>query len=173
MPIAPQTQKDEKTKQLLFNALKDQILFIGMETEHKLRAIASMWRVSVPKDTVLIRQGDIGDNLYVLESGTIHVYVRADGSHNDGKSLKKVDTVSKPGKSFGELALLYNTPRNATVKTKTKATFWVLDRLTFRRLMRNVTDERLKANQEFLATVRLFQPLSNNERARVAEAIEI
>jgi cGMP-dependent protein kinase len=168
MPVSPYTQKDERTNKLLNDALKDQVLFIGMDDEHKLRAIASMWKVTVPRDTVLIKQGDIGDNLYVMDTGRINVYVK----NSDGKTLKKVDSVSKSGTSFGELALLYNTPRNATVKTKTRATFWVLDRLTFRRLMRNVTEERLKAFQEFLSSVPLFQPLSNNERSRVAEALE-
>jgi CRP-like cAMP-binding protein len=168
MPVTPVTFKDEKTHKLLFDALKDQILFLGMESEHKLRAIASMWKVTVPKDTIIIRHGDVGDNLYVLESGKVGVYIPS----ADGKTLRKVDSVSKAGKSFGELALLYNTPRNATVKAKAKTTLWVLDRLTFRRLMRNVTEERLKAYQEFLSSVPLFQPLSNSERARVAEAIE-
>eukprot|EP00461_Guttulinopsis_vulgaris_P000524 UN00524 len=168
MPVSPILTKDDKTHKMLYDALKDQVLFIGMENEHKLRAIANMWKITVPKDQVIIRQGDIGDNLYVLESGKVGVYIKS----ADGKSLRKVDSVSKPGKSFGELALLYNTPRNATVKAKAKTTLWVLDRLTFRRLMRNVTEERLRAYVDFLQSVPLFQPLSNNERSRIAEAIE-
>jgi len=168
VPISPVTAKDDKIQKLLYDALKDQVLFTGMENEHKLRAISSMWKVTVPKDTILIRQGDVGDNFYVIESGKVGVYIKS----ADGKTLRKVDSMNKPGKAFGELALLYNTPRNATIKAKAKTTLWVLDRLTFRRLMRNVTEERLKSYQEFLLSVPLFQPLSNNERSRISEAIE-
>lgn len=168
VPVNPVTQKDDKIQKMLYETLKDQVLFTGMENEHKLRAISSMWKVTVPKDTILIRQGDIGDNFYVMETGKVAVYIKS----ADGKTLRKVDSMSKPGKSFGELALLYNTPRNATIKAKSKSTLWVLDRLTFRRLMRNVTEERLKSYQDFLSSVPLFQPLSNNERSRIAEAIE-
>lgn len=37
-----------------------------------------------------------------------------------------------PGESFGELALMYSTPRTATCKAVTKARLWALDRISFK-----------------------------------------
>jgi len=57
-----------------------------------------------PGDTI-IEQGDDGDNFYVIDSGEVDVYVN--GNH--------MTTISDGG-SFGELALIYGTPRAAPIK---------------------------------------------------------
>lgn len=41
----------------------------------------------------------------------------------------------KPGMSFGELALLYSCPRQASIKTETACILWKLDRTTFKRIL--------------------------------------
>lgn len=40
----------------------------------------------------------------------------------------------KSGNSFGEIALIYNAPRSASVKTITECSFWGLDRATFKKI---------------------------------------
>lgn len=54
---------------------------------------------------VVIQQGDEGDNFYVIENGEIEFYV-------NGEKVGEI----KDGASFGELALIYGTPRAATAK---------------------------------------------------------
>ncbi|KAJ7387562.1 cAMP-dependent protein kinase type II-beta regulatory subunit [Desmophyllum pertusum] len=51
----------------------------------------------------------------------------------DGKDIK-VHTFKDEG-SFGELALMYNCPRNATIIAKSQGTIWALDQATFRRIV--------------------------------------
>jgi len=63
-----------------------------------------MFETTVLEDKALINQGDAGDNFYVVDEGTFHIFV-------NGKKVLDVG----PGGSFGELALMYNTPRAATV----------------------------------------------------------
>lgn len=46
-----------------------------------------------------------------------------------------------PGESFGELALLYNAPRAATIKVKTAAVLFCLDRATFNNIVKFATVE--------------------------------
>ena len=65
--------------------------------------------------------GDEGDNFYVLVSGKASVYV-------NGSAVGLIPE----GSSFGELALLYNTPRTATIRSDTLCTVFALDRETFR-----------------------------------------
>ncbi len=68
--------------------------------------------------------GDIGDNFYVIESGGFDILVngRKVADFGDGT----------PNMSFGELALLYNSPRAATVVSRTTSKLWAIGRRTFR-----------------------------------------
>ncbi|KAH6920146.1 hypothetical protein HPB50_028866 [Hyalomma asiaticum] len=55
-----------------------------------------------------------------------------------------------PGKAFGELAILYNCTRTASVKAVTKAKVWVLDRRVFQAIMMKTGLQRQEENIQFL-----------------------
>ncbi len=57
------------------------------------------------QNDVIIKQKDIGDFFYIIEEGLCEVFVDGVGKVMDAKE----------GQSFGELALMYNAPRAATV----------------------------------------------------------
>jgi MFS family permease len=84
------------------------------------RLASQLVPIDVPAGTVLIRQGDHGDRFYVVESGRLRVSV--DGS--PGRELG-------PGDSFGEIALLRDVPRTATVEAVTEARLHALERDDF------------------------------------------
>jgi hypothetical protein len=75
----------------------------------------------------IIQQGDSGDCFYLLQEGTVEVFVRR--GRNGEESLTHT---YGPGSTFGELSLLYNAPRAATCRAKTQCVLWSLDRLSFR-----------------------------------------
>jgi hypothetical protein len=87
-----------------------------------LEAIArrATWE-TVPQGTTVIREGDVGDRYFVLASGAVLV-------ERDGRQLRELTT---PGDGFGEIALLRDVPRTATVTTMQDATFLTVDRQTF------------------------------------------
>ena len=63
-----------------------------------------------PKDRP-IQQGDDGDFLFVIETGSLEGYIKDRETGNE-KMVKRCEA----GDAFGELALLYNCPRAASVE---------------------------------------------------------
>lgn len=120
-----------------------------------------MFEKKVPAGTSIIKQGDEGDNFYVVDSGLFDVFV------ND----KKVVEIGQGG-SFGELALMYNTPRAATVKAAQDSVLWAVDRVTFRRSITNNTFRKRKLYESFLKTVPILSSLEPGEIVKVADALE-
>lgn len=84
--------------------------------------------VSVHKkaNETIIKEGEDGDNLYVVEKGTL-TCTKIFAGKTEPTFLKEY----QPGEAFGELALLYNAPRAATITAKTDSELWALDRRTF------------------------------------------
>lgn len=60
------------------------------------------------------------------------------------------------GGSFGELALIYGTPRQATVKAKTDTKLWGIDRDSYRRILMGSTIRKRKMYEEFLSKVSIL-----------------
>lgn len=84
----------------------------------------------------------------------------------------KVATI-EPGGSFGELALMYNAPRAATViSSEGASTLWALDRVTFRRILMDSTFQRRRLYEGFLEEVPLLSTLDRYERSKIADALE-
>jgi CRP-like cAMP-binding protein len=76
------------------------------------------------------------------------------------------------GTSFGELALMYNAPRAATVTATTDSIVWLVDRWTFRRILTNVENAKYKEYETFLKHVESFGVLLDYERSKIAESLE-
>jgi cAMP-dependent protein kinase regulator len=84
----------------------------------------------------------------------------------------KVATI-EPGGSFGELALMYNAPRAATViSAQAGCTLWALDRITFRRILMDSTFQRRRLYESFLEEVPILSTLTRYERSKIADALE-
>ena len=69
---------------------------------------------------IIINQGDIGDNFYVIDSGEVEIII-------DGRNIS---VIGENG-TFGELALIHGRPRAATVKAKCDCKLWAIDRIVF------------------------------------------
>jgi MFS family permease len=89
--------------------------------------VASMEQVArkliplqVAAGTEVVRQGDVGDRFYIVESGEALVTV-------DGQEMRTLG----PGRFFGEIALLRDVPRTATVSAATDLSLYALDREDF------------------------------------------
>jgi cAMP-dependent protein kinase regulator len=113
----------------------------------------------------VIRQGDIGDIFYLLESGTVDVYIQ-----KKGQDEIKVHTY-KSGDAFGELAIMYNAPRAATCRVATEAKLWALDRVSFKVIVVAAAMQKRETYKAFLSQVSLLQSLTEMEILTLADSL--
>ena len=77
----------------------------------------------------------------------------------------------EPGEGFGELALLYNCPRAASITAKTPYTVWKLDRDTFNHIVKDAAAKKREKYDNFLQSVKILQDLDPYERSRLGDAV--
>jgi cAMP-dependent protein kinase regulator len=109
-----------------------------------------------------------------VEKGSFNVFVNSKGALQPGLDGlgDKVATIEAGG-SFGELALMYNAPRAATVQSaEPGCTLWALDRITFRRILMDSTFQRRRLYETFLEEVPLLSSLTKYERSKIADALD-
>ncbi|XP_072029233.1 cAMP-dependent protein kinase regulatory subunit-like isoform X2 [Amphiura filiformis] len=153
--------KDYKTMAALSKAIAKNVLFSHLDETERSDIFDAMFPVKHNAGETVIQQGDEGDNFYVIDIGEVDIYVN------------NVMVVSiKEGGSFGELALIYGTPRAATVKAKTDLKLWGIDRDSYRRILMGSTLRKRKMYEEFLGKVSILSDLDRWERLTVADALE-
>lgn len=77
----------------------------------------------------------------------------------------------QPGDYFGELALLYNCPRAASVETRSQCVAWRLDRETFNAIVKDAAAKKRELYESFLKKVPLLESLDAYERNQIADAL--
>ncbi|XP_036358919.1 cAMP-dependent protein kinase type II regulatory subunit isoform X2 [Octopus sinensis] len=156
--------KNDEQRKRLNEATRNILLFRNLEPERLLNVVDAMFERKVEQGEKVIHQGDDGDNFYVIDSGQYDVYVEVDGRH------KKVGEYDGQG-FFGELALMYNVPRAATVVCSAPGSVWALDRVTFRRIVLKDAFNRRKMYTDLIESVPLFSCLDNYEKLNIADAL--
>ena len=78
-----------------------------------------------------------------------------------------------PNKSFGELALLNNATRQATVRATQVSHLWYLSRENFRSILEIQEAVYLKENLEFLDSIALFDKLQKTAKAKIANVMTL
>lgn len=84
---------------------------------------------SFPKNAVVINEGDETDSLYIIISGAVKVFL----SDEHGKEI--IINNQGPGEYFGELALIDDAQRSASVMTTEKSTFSMISKNDFREVL--------------------------------------
>ncbi|KAG7097116.1 hypothetical protein E1B28_004494 [Marasmius oreades] len=191
LPVFPKTPDQLRR---IKASIRNNFIFRDLDEEQETGVLNAMQEKTTVKDEVVIRQGDVGDYFYVVESGYLECFIRtgplpptwgsgtspsaspkiqeqkflAPGHHPEfGKKVAEC----KEGNSFGELALMYGHPRAATVLSIEPSTLWALDRITFRTIILKAAHRRRTMYEHFLSTVPLLASLEGAEKSKIADAL--
>ncbi|KAJ8257219.1 hypothetical protein GJAV_G00183190 [Gymnothorax javanicus] len=152
--------KTDEQRCRLQEACRDILLFKTLDQEQLSEVLDAMFELRVTPQEHVIDQGDDGDNFYVIERGVYDIEVR-------GTCVGQYDNKG----SFGELALMYNTPRAATIIAVTEGALWGLDRATFRRLIVKNNAKKRKMYETFIESVPLLKSLEVSERMKIVDVL--
>ncbi|KAJ3188161.1 hypothetical protein HDU85_005311 [Gaertneriomyces sp. JEL0708] len=158
--------KTDEQKQRIEQAIRGNFLFKSLDDEQYHDVVDAMAEKRVSIGEEVIKQGAVGDYFYVVETGALDVFVS-----RSGQAPVKVADYG-PNGSFGELALMYNAPRAATVVATQDCVLWALDRVTFRRILMENTSRKRRMYEAFLEEVPLLVSLEPYERHKIADALE-
>ncbi|GAX81252.1 hypothetical protein CEUSTIGMA_g8684.t1 [Chlamydomonas eustigma] len=189
--VASSSGRTEEEISFLETAVANNFLFSCLPPEHR-RAIFHMFERRVMRmGEIVIRQGELGDTFYVVESGTYDVYVQhpssmaSGGSHVPMFEPELVHTyITQPGQvaSFGELALLYSKERAAMVVARAEGAVWSLQRQVFRHAvqrlelsggmgMAQLTEKELRNVVRVLRSVEVLKSLSMSQLYSLASVM--
>mmetsp|Transcript_70278 Transcript_70278/g.183216 ORF Transcript_70278/g.183216 Transcript_70278/m.183216 type:complete len:395 (+) Transcript_70278:143-1327(+) len=158
--VPPVVLKSDDQKDRLKAVLTRSFMFSALEPNDLNIVVGAMKEVPVSVDESVFDQGDAGDFLFVIESGKF-----------DCVKDEVVVKTCESGDVFGELALLYNCPRAATVRSKEKGVCWKLDRETFNAIVKEAAQKKRQRYDAFLAKVPLLQSMDAYERSQLADAL--
>lgn len=153
--------KSEASKAFLTSALRHHYLFENIDKADMDRIVDCMRPTFGTVGEVIIKQGDMGDLFFCLETGTAVATV-------DGNEVMCYE----PGGCFGELALIYNSPRAASVTAVTACQLWALGLKTFRYILATTASSKMVKRLEFLKKCPFLDPLSNEQVSKLAGALD-
>jgi CRP-like cAMP-binding protein len=141
--------KSGDAKKLILAAITPNILFKACSGDEFGDIVDAFEMVEVKDGAYVINQGEQGEHFYVVEDGSLDIFVKMGGSD------AKVGVPLVKGAAFGELALMYNTPRAATIKASMDCKLWAIDRNTFRSIVTHYKYARMKMYMGFLKKVQI------------------
>ena len=166
--VARMIPKSEEQIQRIKSSVIHSFLFSSLEAKDLEIVIGAMEEKRFKSGDDVIVQGEQGDCLYFVESGNLDCYKQF------AKGEKPI-LVKKyqPGDSFGELALLYNAPRAASIKAVSNEVItWVLDRETFNNIVKDAAQKKREKYENFLKKVEILSTIEPYELMQISDAIK-
>jgi CRP-like cAMP-binding protein len=172
-PYAPKIiPKTTEISTMLTKVVQQNILFRNFKSEEHASIVEAFECIHSKAGEIIIRQGDSGEYFYIIEHGKLDVFMESCGIRiKVGRSLTN-------GDYFGELALMYNTPRAATVVSIEASVLWRIDRGTYRSIVTHhnkiTSDEFYQlASHVHILGKRLGDILNPAELNKVVSTLEI
>jgi cAMP-dependent protein kinase regulator len=176
----PVHEKKPDQELRIFNIISKSILLKHLDTGPIQIVTKAMFEHKVAPGECVMKQGEDGDNFYIIDEGVCDIFVKGidaitpdtkDGPQTHEEFGGRVQICGQAD-SFGELALMYNAPRAATVVAREEMTLWALDRTTFRSMVMGQAISKRSKHSKFLEGVKLLSTLTQSERETVIDNME-
>ena len=145
--------KERNDEKLINDCLLSHFFMQYLNKQARITIIEEMSLIQVDKNNYIIKQGDIGNYFYILQSGLAQLLV----------NNKKV-RILRSGESFGELALLHDAPRSGSIKAITDCLLWTLERKNFRKIVEHITKINYEENLKFIESVSILSHMEQYQK---------
>ncbi|KAH0794029.1 cAMP-dependent protein kinase regulatory subunit [Histomonas meleagridis] len=157
--------KDPETLKSLQESVRKVDLFSFLQDDQLETLVNAMFPLDFEDKHVIIRQGDLPDNFYILRSGKVRVLKKT------GDREVQV-AVLNPGQYFGELALISGSTRAATIIADGPCQCWAIDQTTYLYLLKEQHNKKRQRYKSLLRNVPFLKVLQDYEILLVADALQ-
>ena len=160
----PTVPKSPEAMERIYNGINKNALLSHLSSSQKETIVNGFIEVPTQTGDAVINQGEYGNHFYMVDSGRFNVFLAQAG--------EQPVLTYRVGDSFGELALLYNSPRAATVLCEEDGAVWALERKAFRYVMQQMGNQAALTAESFLKTVPMLSPLTDEQLSALAAKME-
>lgn len=155
-------EKSESETKKIIEGLNYDFIFSALNTKEKEELAKYLQIKNYKAGDIVINQGDKGDEMFIISTGKLKCEIVKNGKVTFFKEYL-------PGESFGELALLYNSPRAATITCNDDSQLFTLSRDVFNLKIKEKAKKRREQYEEFLKNNELFDSLDSYERHKISD----
>lgn len=141
--------------EFILNSLSQHFTFSSlMKDKYLLDHLIQEFKLCVVKEgEYLMQQHDNASCFFLLKEGQLSVEV-------DGMKQRNLNV----GEGFGELSLLYSSPRSASIVALKKTLLWFIDRSTFRNVLSRIIEKSFTENKKFIEANKFFTYLTPKQK---------
>ena len=164
----PPSKREDKTCLEIMNLTKNLKIFENISRSIEHQNICNSLKLEIYKpNEIIIKQGDKGECLYHILHGVVSIQlsITIDTGIQDKSQVVNVQKNMgelTDGDFFGELALIYNIPRTATITALTETTLIRIDRHPFNRYLKHLFEGQLEDQIEFMQLCPIFSKMPKN-----------
>ncbi|XP_019726991.1 cGMP-dependent protein kinase 1 [Hippocampus comes] len=154
-------KKTDSETNLIVKAIQKNDFLSRLDDEQIAMMVDLLETSNVSRGGEVIKEGSEGDSMYIVAAGELLVT-------QAGRDLRTLSI----GDVFGELAILYNCKRTATVKAKTEVRLWCMERQTYRTIITNKSKKKREELLGFLKTSRTLKDLNDVQLSKIIDSME-
>ena len=160
-------KKSPASVDVLMRSIRDprHLIFSGMDATAQQLVCDCMFEQQARQGQTVIKQGEYGDIVYIVESGRYEVYLEQAGAQPVASY--------EAGDSFGELALMYSCARAATVTCTTPGLLWGLDRISYKKIVQQAAASSANDLEAMLKAVAPLRDLDARQLMALTHSMQI